>query len=245
MNLPKSWMCKYCISCHFQLHLPFKKQKRKKKSSTRTAGYALITFLVFPTVTQTAWRSAFSPPMRNTSVTLLFRSTSLSSRLSALTMTSTWCVSMISTAWPTSWVQMKPASPKTHTAFLSRYVPTQLGAGSQWIIHASLPCLTFFACLVGVATFVTLNISLFYNYRALVQTHGKTLLWTSWVYSVRKGAVCMTGCPLSHSQSAEVTPPWSCFTWLWWWWKESQGAELQLGASCLSASHVWIKRLWL
>uniref|UniRef100_A0AAZ1WV34 Ribosomal protein L7Ae/L30e/S12e/Gadd45 domain-containing protein n=1 Tax=Oreochromis aureus TaxID=47969 RepID=A0AAZ1WV34_OREAU len=24
-------MCKYCISCHFQLHLPFKKKKRKKK----------------------------------------------------------------------------------------------------------------------------------------------------------------------------------------------------------------------
>lgn len=24
-------MCKYCISCHFQLHLPFKKQKKKKK----------------------------------------------------------------------------------------------------------------------------------------------------------------------------------------------------------------------
>ena len=77
----------------------------------------------FPAVIQTAWRSACSPPMRSTSVTSLCRSTSPSSRRSASTTTSTWCESTTSRAWQTSWAPTAPASPRTRTAFLSRYVP--------------------------------------------------------------------------------------------------------------------------
>ncbi|KAJ7993930.1 hypothetical protein DPEC_G00259790 [Dallia pectoralis] len=39
--------------------------------------------------------------------------------------------------------------------------------------------------------------------RALVQTRGKTLLWTNCICSVKRAGVCMTGFPPSPSQSAE------------------------------------------
>lgn len=173
--------------------------------------------------------------MRSTSVTLLFRSISPSSRPSASITTSTWCASTISSAWPTSWVQTRPASPKTRIAFLSRYVPRCW----QPVILSDFTHVTACLCRCLLTLIASLLSPL---YRAPVQIHGKTLLWTNWVCSARRGAARMTGCPPSHSQSAEGTFPQRCFT-LWRWWKESQGAELQLGVSNLTASLVWIMRL--
>lgn len=215
MNLPKSWMCKYCRSWNvFALDLSFFLTHEDKGTDFWQPP------LLFPTVTQTAWHSASSPPTRSTSAISLFRSTSPSSRLSASITTSTWCASTTSSAWPTSWVQTKAASPRTRIAFLSRYVPTQSGTGSRgescmhhssvWFIFLhTLPsqCACRLSHHVRCRFFLNMSSPLHFLFRVPVQTRGKTLLWTSWVCSARRAAVCTTGCPPSHSQNAEVTTP--------------------------------------
>ncbi len=110
--------------------------------------------------------------------------------------------------------------------------PTQSGS-RQPVNHACITPLSEFFC-TGCQVSACLHVLyicgrcsdskhlLLISCRAPVQTRGKTQLWTSWVCSVRRAAVCTTGCPPSHSQSAEVSSHQQCFTWRWW--KESQGA---------------------